>query len=121
MKTAIILIFVFVLTAGLMAGCRPGSTAESIATEASNIASEIMPDADNGAATDGDGIIHRSHLVFVQVPHMLPEPLFIYGADLLQQYHRILAQAHTASGDIDMGGKPGFAGLAGNGGGNDRG
>ena len=57
MKSAIILIFVFVLTAGLMAGCRPGSTAESIATEASNIASEIMPDADNGAATDSDGII----------------------------------------------------------------
>ena len=57
MKTAIILILVFVLTVCLMAGCRPGSTAESIATEASNTASEMMPDAGNGDATDSDGII----------------------------------------------------------------
>ena len=57
MKTAIILILVFVLTVCLMAGCRPGSTAEPIATEASNTASEMMPDASNGDATDSDGII----------------------------------------------------------------
>ena len=57
MKTAIILILVFVLTVCLMAGCRPGSTAESIATEASHTASEMMPDAGNGDATDSDGII----------------------------------------------------------------
>ena len=57
MKTAIILILVFVLTVCLMAGCRPGSTAESIATEASNTASEMMPTDGSGDATDSDGII----------------------------------------------------------------
>lgn len=57
MKTAMILILIFVLTAGLMSGCRPGSNAESIATEASNIASEMMPDTGNSDATDSDGII----------------------------------------------------------------
>ena len=54
MKTAVLLILVLILTAGLLTGCRPGSPAESMATEVSNAASEMMPD---GNATDSDGFI----------------------------------------------------------------
>ena len=57
MKTAMHLFLVFILAAGLMTGCRPGSPAESIVTEASNAASEMMPTDGSGDATDSDGII----------------------------------------------------------------
>ena len=57
MKTAILLFLVLVLIAGLLTGCRPGSPAESIATEVSDIASEMMPSSNSGDATDADGII----------------------------------------------------------------
>ena len=38
-----------------------------------------------------DGLIHLVHVFLVQPAHMLPEPLFVDGADLFQQNHRILA------------------------------
>lgn len=57
MKKAILFVLVFVLTMCLMAGCRRGNNAESVADDVSNAASEMMPDGSDGAATDGDGII----------------------------------------------------------------
>lgn len=57
MKKAILFVLVIVLTMCLMAGCRRGNNAESIADDVSNAASEMMPDSSDGAATDGDGII----------------------------------------------------------------
>ena len=57
MKTAVILILVLVLTAGLLTGCRPESPAGSIATEVSDAASEMMPTNNHGDATDSDGFI----------------------------------------------------------------
>ena len=73
------------------------------------------------AETDGDSIIHHSHLAFIQSAHVLSQPPLVDGTNLFQQDHRIFAQAHTASGDIDVGGKPGLAGLASDGCGDDRG
>ena len=57
MKTAVLLTLMLVLIAGLLAGCRPGTPAESIATEVSDVASEMMPSSNSGDATDADGII----------------------------------------------------------------
>ncbi len=42
------------------------------------------------AKADGNGIVHHSHLLFVQPSHMFPQPPLIDGADLFQQDHRIL-------------------------------
>ena len=52
---------------------------------------------------------------------MLPEAALVNGSDLLQKDHRILAQPHAASGDVDVGRQLCLAGLAGDGGGDDRG
>ena len=57
----------------------------------------------------------------IQPAHMFPQPALIDGADLLQQYHRILAQTYAATGDIDMGGESCLSRLAGDGGGDDGG
>ena len=57
MKTAVLLILILVLTAGILTGCRPGSPVESIATEVSDAASEMMPTNNHGDATDSDGFI----------------------------------------------------------------
>ncbi len=54
MKKSILLVLVFVLTLCLLAGCRNGSTT---GTTPSGSAGDMIPDASNGAATDGDGII----------------------------------------------------------------
>ena len=67
-----------------------------------------------------NGLIHLVHLCFIQPSHVLPEPLFVNGADLLQQDHRILAQAHTASCDVDMCRESCLSRLACDGCGNDR-
>ena len=37
------------------------------------------------AEADSDGIIHKGHLLFIQPAHMLAQPLFVNGTDLLQQ------------------------------------
>ena len=58
---------------------------------------------------DRNGIIDQGHLFFVQVAHMLTKPFFIDGTYLLQQDHRVLTQAHTATGNVYMGRKPGFS------------
>ena len=42
------------------------------------------------AKADCNGIIHQQHLLVIQMAHMLPQALFIYGADLLQHNYRIL-------------------------------
>ena len=52
---------------------------------------------------------------------MFPEAALVDGPDLLQEDHGILGKAHAAPCNIDVGGKPCLPGLAGDGGGNDRG
>ncbi len=54
MKKSILLVLVFVLTLCLLAGCRNGNANGSTP---SGSAGDMIPDASNGAATDGDGII----------------------------------------------------------------
>ena len=43
-------------------------------------------DASVSAKTEtyGDGFIHHKHMAVIQTSHVLPQPLFIYGTDLLQ-------------------------------------
>jgi hypothetical protein len=57
----------------------------------------------------------------VQPSHVFPQATLIDGADLLQKDHRILAQAHTAAGNIDMCRESCFTCLTGDGSGNNRG
>ena len=64
---------------------------------------------------DGNGIVHHSHLLFVQMPHVFPQSALVDGADLFQQDNGILAEPNAASGYIDMGWQAGLACLAGNG------
>ena len=73
------------------------------------------------AESYGDGVVYHGHLLVVEPAHVFPEAAFVDGADLLQEDHGVLAQAYAASGDVDVGGEPGFSGLAGDGGGDDRG
>ena len=40
---------------------------------------------------DGNGIVHLRHLVFVQMPHVLPQAALVDGANLLQKDDGILA------------------------------
>ena len=65
------------------------------------------------AKTDGDGIVYQRHLAVIQTTHMLPQAPLVNGADLLQKNDGILAQPHTAPGNVDMGRQPGFSGLTG--------
>lgn len=57
MKKTITIVLILVLTVCLMAGCRRGTTAEDMATQASEVIDDMMPKRDNGNATDGDGFI----------------------------------------------------------------
>lgn len=57
MKKKITLVLTLVLTLCLCAGCRNGSTAENMATDASRMIDDMTPRSDNGRATDGDGFI----------------------------------------------------------------
>ena len=52
---------------------------------------------------------------------MLPQTALVDGSDLLQQNDGILTQPHAASRNVDVGGELGFAGLAGDRGGDHRG
>ena len=45
--------------------------------------------------------------------HMLAQTFFVNSPDLFQKNNRILAEPNAAACNIDMGGKPGFPGLAG--------
>ena len=76
------------------------------------------PSGARKAEADGDGIIHLCHLLLVQMTHVLPQPAFVNRTNLLQQNDGILAQAHAAPRDVDVGGQLCLAGLAGDGGGN---
>ena len=67
-----------------------------------------------------DGTVHLLHLLLAESSHVLPKAALVDGADLLQEDDTVPAEANTASGDVDVGGEPGFSGLAGDGGGDDR-
>ena len=51
---------------------------------------------------------------------MLPQTALVNGADLLQQDHRVLGEAHAVGVDVDVGGELGLAHAGGDCGGNDR-
>lgn len=57
MKRTLTIVLILVLTVCLFAGCRRGSGAESMVTEASQAIDDMMPSSDGGAATDHDGFI----------------------------------------------------------------
>ncbi len=57
MKKTIALVLILVLIICLCAGCRKGSTGESMATDASRMIDDMMPRSDNANPTDGDGFI----------------------------------------------------------------
>ena len=57
MKKMITLLLILVLTLGLLAGCRNGTTPEDMATDASQALDNITPKSDNANPTDGDGFI----------------------------------------------------------------
>ena len=57
MKKTIALVLILVLIVCLFAGCRKGSTGESMATDASRMIDDMMPRSDNAHPTDGDGFI----------------------------------------------------------------
>ncbi len=56
MKNAMIFALILVLALSLLAGCRDTASGGSGSTD-SNSDSRMMPDGDNGMATDGDGMI----------------------------------------------------------------
>ena len=53
--------------------------------------------------------------------HFLAEPFFVDGADLLEQDDGVLIQPHVVPGERNVRREPRLAGLAGDGGGDDRG
>jgi hypothetical protein len=57
MKKTITLLLILVLTLGLFAGCRNGTTPEDMATTASEALDDMTPKRDNANPTDGDGFI----------------------------------------------------------------
>ena len=57
MKKTITLLLIVVLVISLFTGCRTGSNAETLATDASRMVDDIMPRSDNAHPTDGDGFI----------------------------------------------------------------
>jgi len=77
------------------------------------------PVASGQAKANCNSIIHHSHLLIIQMAHVLPQTAFVNSPDLFQKNDGILAQPYTASGNIDMGRQPGFSRLAGNGSRND--
>lgn len=57
MKKSISLLLILVLTLSLLAGCRSGTTAEDMATKASEAMDKMIPEDGNGRVEDGDGFI----------------------------------------------------------------
>ena len=49
------------------------------------------PSAAGKAEADGNGVVHLRHLVFVQMPHVLPQAALVDGANLLEKDDGILA------------------------------
>ena len=69
----------------------------------------------------GDGGIDLMHHRTIHTTHVLPQPLFIQGTDLLQQDHRVLGQTVLPGSQFNVGGQSGFPRLGGDGRRNDRG
>ena len=57
MKKLVAFLMAMTMILCLFAGCRKGTNAETLATDASRMVDDIMPRADNAHPTDGDGFI----------------------------------------------------------------
>ena len=73
------------------------------------------------AKAHGNGSVDPVHHGAVDSAHVLPQTLFVQGADLLQQNHRVLGQTKLAGCQGNVGGQLGLSRLGGNGRGNDSG
>lgn len=58
-------------------------------------------------------LINKSHRACVKTAHFLFKSLLVYGADLLEQYNRILCKPAAVGVDRNMGRKVCFVPLAG--------
>lgn len=66
---------------------------------------------------DFQRLIDPVHRLFIQTAHVLLEPSFIDGSDLLEKNDRIPRQAAAGGVQLDMGGQTGLVLLTGDGGG----
>ena len=57
------------------------------------------------AEADRNGSVHPVHHGAVDPAHVLPQALFVQGADLLQEDDRILGQAELSGSQLNMGGQ----------------
>ena len=83
----------------------------------------VLPFLNHGvrmqAEADRDGQIDLLHHILLHMAHLFPQALFVQGAHLLQQDHRVLGQAAAHGGQGDVGGEAGLSGLRGDGCGDD--